>query len=140
MWNALLEAGAEFGIRPCGLGARNTLRMEAGMSLYGHEISDEINVLEAGLDRWLKLDKGALLGARAAGRAGCGWPEAQDLLPSRWWTAVSGATGTRCSIWMEARLASLRPLTRAVFKDQHRNGCEGGSGSQRRRRAGASPR
>lgn len=61
-WNALLEAGAEFGIRPCGLGARNTLRLEAGMSLYGHEISDEINVFEAGLDRWLKLDKGEFIG------------------------------------------------------------------------------
>ena len=62
MWNALLEAGAEFGIRPCGLGARNTLRLEAGMSLYGHEISDEINVLEAGLTHWLKLDKGDFIG------------------------------------------------------------------------------
>jgi aminomethyltransferase len=73
MWEALLEAGAEFGIRPCGLGARNTLRLEAGMSLYGHEISEEINVLEAGLNRWLKLDKGefigrdALLAVQAAG-------------------------------------------------------------------------
>ena len=65
MWNALMEAGAEFGIRPCGLGARNTLRLEAGMSLYGHEISDEINVLEAGLDRWLKLDKGEFIGRDA---------------------------------------------------------------------------
>ena len=65
MWNALMDAGAEFGIRPCGLGARNTLRLEAGMSLYGHEISDEINVLEAGLTRWLKLDKGAFIGRDA---------------------------------------------------------------------------
>jgi aminomethyltransferase len=65
MWDALVEAGAEFGIRPCGLGARNTLRMEAGMSLYGHEISTEINVLEAGLDRWLKLDKGDFIGREA---------------------------------------------------------------------------
>ena len=65
MWNALLEAGTEFGIRPCGLGARNTLRLEAGMSLYGHEISEEINVLEAGLDRWLKLDKGSFIGRDA---------------------------------------------------------------------------
>ena len=62
MWEALLEAGKEFGIRPCGLGARNTLRLEAGMSLYGHEISDEINVLEAGLNRWLKPDKGEFIG------------------------------------------------------------------------------
>jgi aminomethyltransferase len=65
MWNTLIEAGAEFGIRPCGLGARNTLRLEAGMSLYSHEISDEINVLEAGLDRWLKLDKGGFIGREA---------------------------------------------------------------------------
>jgi aminomethyltransferase len=74
MWNALLEAGAEFGIRPCGLGARNTLRLEAGMSLYGHEISDEINVLETGLTHWLKLDKGEFIGrdALAAVQAGGG--------------------------------------------------------------------
>ena len=65
MWDALMEAGAEFGIRPCGLGARNTLRLEAGMSLYGHEISEDINVLEAGLDRWLKLEKGPFLGREA---------------------------------------------------------------------------
>jgi aminomethyltransferase len=65
MWNALLDAGADFGIRPCGLGARNTLRLEAGMSLYGHEISEEINVLEAGLGRWLKLDKGPYIGRDA---------------------------------------------------------------------------
>ena len=65
MWNALLEAGAEFGIRPCGLGARNTLRLEAGMSLYGHEISEQINALEAGLDRFLKLDKGEFVGRDA---------------------------------------------------------------------------
>jgi aminomethyltransferase len=65
MWNALMEAGAEFGIRPCGLGARNTLRLEAGMSLYGHEISDTINVFEAGLERFLKLDKGAFIGREA---------------------------------------------------------------------------
>ena len=65
VWNSLLAAGEEFGIRPCGLGARNTLRLEAGMSLYGHEISDTINVFEAGLDRWLKLDKGEFIGKRS---------------------------------------------------------------------------
>ena len=65
VWNELLRAGEPLGIRPCGLGARNTLRLEAGMSLYGHEISDSINVLEAGLDRWLKLDKGEFIGRRS---------------------------------------------------------------------------
>ncbi|HTB98304.1 MAG TPA: glycine cleavage system aminomethyltransferase GcvT [Terracidiphilus sp.] len=76
MWDALLEAGAEFGIRPCGLGARNTLRLEAGMSLYGHEISEDINVLEAGLDRWLKLEKGDFIGREAlAGIQAAGGPK-----------------------------------------------------------------
>ena len=59
MWDAILLAGAEFGIIPCGLGARNTLRLEAGMSLYGHEISEDTTVFEAGLDRFCKLDKGS---------------------------------------------------------------------------------
>jgi aminomethyltransferase len=58
VWNEILEAGREFGILPCGLGARNTLRLEAAMALYGHEISDTINVYEAGLGRYAKLDKG----------------------------------------------------------------------------------
>jgi len=65
VWNALLESGREFGIRPCGLGARNTLRLEAGMPLYGHEISDTVNVFEGGLERWLKLEKGEFIGREA---------------------------------------------------------------------------
>jgi aminomethyltransferase len=58
VWGEVLEAGSEFGITPCGLGARNTLRLEAAMALYGHEISDTINIYEAGLGRYAKLDKG----------------------------------------------------------------------------------
>ena len=58
VWGEVLQAGAEFGIQPCGLGSRNTLRLEAAMALYGHEISDSINVLEANLGRYCKLDKG----------------------------------------------------------------------------------
>jgi aminomethyltransferase len=58
VWGELLAAGAEFGILPCGLGARNTLRLESAMALYGHEISDTINVFEANLARYAKLDKG----------------------------------------------------------------------------------
>jgi aminomethyltransferase len=59
VWGEVLDAGAEFGILPCGLGARNTLRLESAMALYGHEISDTINVFEAGLGRYCKLDKGS---------------------------------------------------------------------------------
>ena len=73
VWNRVLEAGKEFGLVPCGLGARNTLRLEAKLPLYGHEISDTINVWEAGLDRFCKMEKmefigrGALEEARAEG-------------------------------------------------------------------------
>jgi aminomethyltransferase len=62
VWNQVLEAGREFGILPCGLGARNTLRLESKMALYEHEISDKINVWEAGLDRYCKLEKGDFIG------------------------------------------------------------------------------
>ncbi len=65
VWGEVLEAGKEFGILPCGLGARNTLRLEAAMALYGHEISDTINVLEAGLGRYAKLDKPSFVGREA---------------------------------------------------------------------------
>ena len=82
VWNELLAAGQEFGIRPCGLGARNTLRLEAGMSLYGHEISDSINVFEANLDRWLKLDKGDFIGRQALlDIQSAGGPNAQARRP-----------------------------------------------------------
>lgn len=62
IWSALLAAGEEFGIRPCGLGARNTLRLEAAMSLYGHEIDDTITPYEARLGWIVKLDKGDFIG------------------------------------------------------------------------------
>jgi aminomethyltransferase len=65
VWSEVLAAGAEFGILPCGLGARNTLRLEAGMALYGHEISDSINVFEAGLNRYAKLEKPSFVGRDA---------------------------------------------------------------------------
>jgi aminomethyltransferase len=66
VWGEVLAAGAEFGIMPCGLGARNTLRLESAMALYGHEISDTINVFEAGLGRYCKLDKGSAFVGRDA--------------------------------------------------------------------------
>jgi aminomethyltransferase len=65
VWNEVLAAGAEFGILPCGLGARNTLRLESAMALYGHEISDTINVFEANLGRYAKLDKPSFVGRDA---------------------------------------------------------------------------
>jgi aminomethyltransferase len=62
VWAMVMSAGREFEIVPCGLGARNTLRLEAKMSLYGHEISDTINVWEAGLERFCRMEKGDFIG------------------------------------------------------------------------------
>jgi len=72
VWNNLLEAGKEFGVVPCGLGARNTLRLEGKLPLYGHEISDTINVLEAGLDRFCKMEKLDFIGHAALEKAKAG--------------------------------------------------------------------
>ncbi len=68
LWRALLAAGARYGILPCGLGARNTLRLEAGMALYGHEIDASITPLEAGLAWIVKFDKGDFVGRAALER------------------------------------------------------------------------
>jgi aminomethyltransferase len=65
LWGKIIEAGAEFGIKPCGLGCRNTLRLEAKMALYGHEIDATITPYEADLGWIVKLDKGDFVGREA---------------------------------------------------------------------------
>jgi aminomethyltransferase len=74
VWSMIMDAGGEFGICACGLGARNTLRLEARLSLYGHEISESINVWEAGLDRFCKMEKGGFIGRSALERAKAAGP------------------------------------------------------------------
>jgi len=64
LFEALLEAGAPLGVRPCGLGARDTLRLEAALPLYGHELDDTTSPLEAGLERFVEKD-GDFVGAAA---------------------------------------------------------------------------
>ncbi len=65
LWIEILAAGSEFGIKPCGLGARNTLRLEAKMALYGHEIHASILPWEADLGWIVKMNKGSFLGREA---------------------------------------------------------------------------
>jgi aminomethyltransferase len=65
IWIDIMDAGQEFGIKPCGLGARNTLRLEAKMALYGHEIHASITPLEADLAWIVKMDKGDFIGKEA---------------------------------------------------------------------------
>ncbi|MGI6262595.1 MAG: glycine cleavage system aminomethyltransferase GcvT [Succiniclasticum sp.] len=70
IWCLLLETGRSYGILPCGLGARDTLRLEAGMPLYGHEMTEDITPLEAGLGRFVKLEKENFVGKEALVAAG----------------------------------------------------------------------
>ena len=65
VWEALLESGKSHGIKACGLGARDTLRLEAAMPLYGHELSESINPYAAGVGWAVKLQKGEFAGRRA---------------------------------------------------------------------------
>jgi glycine cleavage system T protein (aminomethyltransferase) len=65
IWNALLEAHGKEGLEPCGLGARDVLRLEAGMPLYGHELTEQITPVQAGLKWALKLDKPQFVGKEA---------------------------------------------------------------------------
>jgi aminomethyltransferase len=68
LWDEILAAGSEYGIKPCGLGARNTLRLEAGMPLYDHEIHASITPWEANLGWIVKMNKGNFIGREALER------------------------------------------------------------------------
>ena len=65
LWDALLSAGKDAGLLPCGLGARDTLRLEAAMPLYGHELDEQTTPVEAGLLRFISFDKGDFIGRPA---------------------------------------------------------------------------
>ena len=68
LFHALMREGKAHGLMPCGLGARDTLRLEARLALYGNDIDETTTVLEAGLDFVLKLDKGPFIGSDALAR------------------------------------------------------------------------
>ena len=128
VWNEVMKAGEEFGILPCGLGARNTLRLEGALSLYGHEISDKINVWEARLDRFIKMDKGDFIGRSALEKAKAdgvkrtlvGLESVERGIPRDGYRVLD-ENGTA------DRLRRQR-LVRAVPEEEHRAGlCAGGA-------------
>lgn len=65
LWDELMSTGEKYGVAPIGLGARDTLRLEMRMPLYGNDVSEEITPLEAGLGRFVKFDKGGFIGREA---------------------------------------------------------------------------
>lgn len=65
VWRALLDAGSSRGLQPCGLGSRDSLRLEAALPLYGQELSPTISPLEAGLEAFVRFDKGDFIGREA---------------------------------------------------------------------------
>jgi aminomethyltransferase len=81
LWQALLSAGADAGIVPCGLSCRDTLRLEAGMPLYGHELTAQVTPFDAGLGRVVKFDKaGDFVGREALTAAAA---RAADIPPRK---------------------------------------------------------
>ncbi|MEQ8766571.1 MAG: glycine cleavage system aminomethyltransferase GcvT [Planctomycetota bacterium] len=106
VWNALMESGREHGLEPIGLGARDTLRLEAGMPLYGHEISADHDPIEAGLGWAVKLDKDfigrdALQKVKEAGpsRRLCGFVSDGQRIPRQGHAILEGdeVVGEVCS-------------------------------------------
>ncbi|GLW04986.1 aminomethyltransferase [Microtetraspora sp. NBRC 13810] len=88
LWRALSEAGEPYGLRPAGLSARDTLRLEAGMPLYGNELTRELTPFDAGLGRVVKFDKPGDFVGRAA------LEPVRDVAPKRRLTGLA-ATGRR---------------------------------------------
>jgi len=101
VWNALLESGKAHGIVPCGLGARDTLRLEAGMPLYGHELSEMINPYSAGIGWAVKIDKGDFVGREAleARKSDPGLTRVGLMLEGR--EALTPASNAQSSTWTD---------------------------------------
>ncbi len=104
VWNEILEAGKAEGILPCGLGARNTLRLEAGMHLYGHDIDEKTTPLEANL-KWIsKLEKGPFLGSEVLAR------QAQEGVKRRlvgFQMTDRGIARDEAPVWVEDRQVGI---------------------------------
>ena len=93
LWNALLDAGNGDGLIPCGLGARDTLRLEAAMRLYGNDIDDTTTVLEADLNWIIGWNKPSFIGHEALRRQKEQRRDRASSWASRWSIARSPGTG-----------------------------------------------
>ncbi len=98
LWQALLEAGEEYGLIPCGLGARDTLRLEAAMPLYGHEMDENITPVETGLGYFVKLNKDDFIGKHALVAKGEPTQKRVGLKMTG-----RGIAREECPVWLEDR-------------------------------------
>ncbi|MCL5021384.1 MAG: glycine cleavage system aminomethyltransferase GcvT [Bacteroidetes bacterium] len=105
MWDAIFDAGKEFGILPIGLGARDTLRLEMGYCLYGNDIDESTNPIEAGLGWITKIDKGDFFGKDAIVRAKqnitrklVGFKMGENAIPRHGYGIYSSADGVKTGI------------------------------------------
>ena len=94
VWEKLAAQAEAGGIALAGLGARDTLRLEAGMPLYGHELDEDVNPLEAGLGRFVRLDKGEFVGR---GGAGARWRKPGRRAGSSAWSCPIGPSPGRAA-------------------------------------------
>ena len=94
LWDALLEAGEDFGLIPCGLGARDTLRLEAGMPLYGHELSEETTPFETGLAFAVKMQKDDFIGKKSLLARG-----APQIIRTGLKVTGNGIVRDHCPVW-----------------------------------------
>ncbi len=92
LWEALLEAGAPEGLQPCGLGARDTLRLEMAYRLYGADMDETTTPLEAGLAWAVKLDKGDF-----SGREALVAQRERPVSPASWSASPSSSRGSRAT-------------------------------------------
>ena len=117
MWDRIMEAGQEYGLIPCGLGARDTLRLEAAMPLYGHEMNDGISPREAGLGMFVKMSKPSFIGKAALEAKGTPalkrvglWAEGRGILREHMTVCADGrpightTSGTHCP-WVDHAIA-----------------------------------
>jgi glycine hydroxymethyltransferase len=138
LWNLLLDAGAPLGVLPCGLGARDSLRIEAGLPLYGHELDGKFNIspFEAGYGWAVKLEKDFFIGKAAMQRvaatysmevARIEWPGAKGVRPVRQDDAVLNERG-ECVGWVlsnakvEDKQYSLAYVDRNTAREGNRVG------------------
>jgi len=132
VWDKILAVGQPFGIKPCGLGARDTLRTEVCYPLYGHELDENSTPIEAGVGFFVSLDKGEFNGSSVlAGQNASGVKKKARSVQNDWKMRAAPAALSHLGKWRERRHRHQRHA-KPVIERRHRHGlcpagiCEAG--------------